>query len=183
MIQKHSLVKLSYDLYIAGVELGTEELIERTKDDTPLTYCQGLGMMIPAFEAALEHKSAGDTFDFTITAAEAYGEHDEQGVMTLPRSVFCIDGVFDEKRVKEGNIIPMNTTDGQTIRAQVVAITEENVTIDLNHPLAGEDLHFTGKIIEERPATEEEIDSFLHPKCGGCNKGEDCASGCSGCSN
>ena len=189
MIQKHSLVRVSYDLYIAGEETGTEELIERAKEDTPMTYCHGIGMMLPLFEASLDGKSTGDTFDFVIPADEAYGQYDERGVMRLDREVFCIDGVFDDKRVQEGKIVPMNTTDGQIVRAQVVEVGDEKVVIDLNHPLAGEDLHFKGTVVDERAATEEEVDSFLHPKCGGCGggckkgkKGEkDCGNGCGGC--
>ena len=181
MIQKHSVVKLTYELYLHSDEPGKEELFERAPEHTPLTYCHGIGMMLPLFEASLEGKKAGDTFDFIITASDAYGEHDERGVLTLDKEVFCIDGVFDEKCVKLGNIIPMNTTDGQVVRAQVVDIQPEKVTIDLNHPLAGEDLHFIGKVIEEHEASAEELESFLQPKCGGCGGG--CKKGKGDCGN
>ena len=190
MIKKHSVVKLSYELYLAGDEAGKEDLFERAPETAPLCYCHGIGMMLPLFEAALEGKQAGDDFDFVINAQDAYGEHDERGVMTLDKELFCIDGVFDEKRVRLGNIIPMNTTDGQVVRAQVVDIQPDKVTIDLNHPLAGEDLHFVGKVIEEHDADEEELNSFLTPKCGGCGKsckkndkqcGNSCDTGCDGC--
>ncbi len=79
-------------------------------------------------------------------------------------------------------------SDGQqTFNATVTAITDNKVTVDLNHPLAGEDLLFKGIILESRPATEAEIDAVLHPKCkgcsGGCKNGDDCncEGGCGDC--
>ena len=93
-----------------------------------------------------------------------------------------------------GAIVPMNTTDGQIVKAQVCEITDDQVTIDLNHPYAGEDLHFKGKIIDLRDATEAELDAIRHPKhgcCGGgCHKkkgegcegcGDGCGDGCGNC--
>ena len=85
--------------------------------------------------------------------------------------------------MKVGAIIPLS--DGQqTFNATVTNITDDKVTVDLNHPLAGEDLTFKGVILESRPATQEEIDAILHPKCkgssGGCSNGE-CGSGDCNC--
>ncbi len=182
MIKKDMIVKLTYDLYVDGEETGKEELMERATAEHPLVYCHGRGMMLPLFEAGLEGKEAGESFDFRIAAADAYGEYDNEAVLTLSREVFCIDGKFDEERVYVGNIVPMTTAEGQIVNAQIAEITDENVTIDLNHPLAGENLHFTGKVIEVRDATEEEIASLTR-KCGGC--GGSCGEGCNdgGCGN
>ena len=66
----------------------------------------------------------------------------------------------------------MNTMDGQIINAQIVEITADNVTIDLNHPLAGENLHFVGKVLNIREVTEGELKALHHRGCGG---------GCGGC--
>jgi FKBP-type peptidyl-prolyl cis-trans isomerase SlyD len=79
----------------------------------------------------------------------------------------------------------MNTTDGQVVKAQVCEITDESVTIDLNHPYAGEDLHFKGTILDIRDVTEGELKAIRHPHgcCGGgCHKkkGESCGE-CRGC--
>lgn len=182
MITTNKVVKAIYDLYVPGEEDGKEELMERATEQMPLVYCQGLGMMLPAFEAALEGKDTGDTFDFTIKQEDAYGEYDEAGVLELDKKLFCIDGEFDSERVQVGAIIPMNTSDGQVIKAQVIEITADKVTIDLNHPLAGEDLHFVGKIIEVRDVTEGELKALTQPHgCGGCNGGDCNSEGCGGC--
>jgi FKBP-type peptidyl-prolyl cis-trans isomerase SlyD len=80
-----------------------------------------------------------------------------------------------------GAIVPMNTVDGQIINAQIAEITKDHVTIDLNHPLAGENLHFVGKVLNIREVTEGELKALHHRGCGGC-KGScgDCNSDCGG---
>ncbi|MBR1425882.1 MAG: FKBP-type peptidyl-prolyl cis-trans isomerase [Paludibacteraceae bacterium] len=186
-IEKEKIVQLTYSLYVDG-ENGDEELMERAPENHPLVYCHGVGMMLPVFEAALAGKEAGEDFDFRIACQDAYGEYDDEGVLTLDKALFCDgDGEFDEERVQVGRVIPMNTQDGQVVNAQVVEVTDEHVTIDLNHPLAGENLHFVGKILTVREATAEELERIRNPhKCGGCGGGK-CKSrkndsnGCGGC--
>ncbi len=189
-IENQKVVKATYELWIAD-ENGQEEMYEKATEETPLVWCQGEGMMLPAFEAALVGKEQGEEFDFVLAAKDAYGEYVEEGLMELPKKMFFNgDGEFDEERVFVGNVIPMNTVDGQVVKAQVAEINEETVTIDLNHPYAGDDLHFKGKILDIREATEAELDAIRHPKhgCGGCGggcnkkKGKNCGDGeCGGC--
>lgn len=175
MIETNKIVKVSYSLYVDGETPENEELMERATAEHPLVYIHGVGMMLPLFEENLAGKSAGDSFDFRIPAKEAYGEYDDEAVLTLGREMFEIDGKFDSERVYVGNIVPMTTAEGQIVNAQVAEITDKEVTIDLNHPLAGENLHFVGKILDEHEATEEELNALTH-KCGGC--GEGCGGGC-----
>ncbi|MCQ2346348.1 MAG: FKBP-type peptidyl-prolyl cis-trans isomerase [Paludibacteraceae bacterium] len=186
-IENQKVVTLTYDMYVDGEEGQAEELMEKATEQNPLTYCQGEGMMLGKFEESLLGKSKGDNFDFRIGFEDAYGEYDEQGVMELDKQMFFNgDGEFDSERVYVGNIIPMNTVDGQIVNAQVIEIGKDKVTIDLNHPLAGENLHFIGKILEVRDVTEAELDAIRHPhkcgKCHGCHGGEHegCEGGCGG---
>lgn len=180
MIKKNQLVKLSYQLFVEGETPESEVLVESAPAERPLVFVQGIGMMLPKFEEALQGKSAGEDFDFRLFASDAYGEYQEDAVLTLSKELFTIDGVFDSERVFVGNVVPMTTTDGQIVNAQVTDITEQEVTIDLNHPFAGEELHFTGKVLEVRDATADEIDRMLHPKscCGGGCKGGGCGDDC-----
>ena len=191
MIEFHKVVRATYELYIAG-EDGKEELMEKATEEAPLVWCQGEKMMLPAFEAEMAGKEAGDSFDFTLKAADAYGEYFPEGLQELPKTMFFNgDGEFDEERVYVGAIVPMNTVDGQVVRAQVCEVTDDKVTIDLNHPYAGEDLHFTGKILDIRDVTEGELKALHHHGCGKCcskksghcgqDGCEDCDKDCNGC--
>ena len=192
-VENLKVVTATYELYING-EGGKEELMEKATEETPLVWCHGEGMMLPAFEAQMEGKAEGESFDFVLAAKDAYGEYIQEGLMDLPKNMFFNgDGEFDAERVYVGAIVPMNTTDGQVVKAQVCEITDDQVTIDLNHPYAGEDLHFKGKIISIRDVTEGELQAIRHPRhgCGGCGggcskkKGEGCEGcgegGCGGC--
>lgn len=189
-IENEKVVSLMYKMYVKD-ENGQEELWEETPANHPLTYCHGEGMMLQKFEDALVGLEEGAEFDFCIAQQDAYGEYDESGVLTLDKKLFYNgDGEFDDERVVEGNIIPMNTQDGQIVNAQVVEITDDKVTIDLNHPLAGEDLHFIGKIVSIRQADAKELEAIRNPhKCGhchgncggGCGNGDNEENGCGGC--
>ena len=188
-IENQKVVSATYELYIAG-ENGEEDLMEKTTEETPLVWCQGEGMMLPAFEAQMAGKEPGDDFDFVIEAKDAYGEYLEEGLMDLPKNMFFNgDGEFDEERVYPGAIVPMNTVDGQIVKAQVCEITDDQVTIDLNHPYAGEDLHFKGVILNIRDVTEGELKAIRNPRrgCGGCgghcsqDSCESCDKGCGNC--
>lgn len=180
-IENQKVVKATYELWIAD-EKGKEEMYEKATEEAPLVWCHGEGMMLPAFESAMAGKEVGDNFDFVLKAAEAYGEYDERGLMELPKKMFFNgDGEFDEERVFVGNVIPMNTTDGQVVKAQVVEVKPETVTIDLNHPYAGEDLHFKGVILDIRDVTPGELEAIRHPHhgCGKCHgKCDECESEC-----
>ena len=188
MIENLKVVSATYELYING-EDGKEELMEKATEEAPLTWCQGEGMMLPAFEAQMAGKEKGDSFDFVLKAADAYGEYIQEGLMDLPKKMFFNgDGEFDEERVYVGAIVPMNTVDGQIVKAQVCEITDDQVTIDLNHPYAGEDLHFKGVILSIRDVTEGELKAIRNPRhCGGCHghcgqdSCESCDSGCGSC--
>ena len=191
IVKNEKVVTATYEMFVDG-ENGQEELMERATKDHPLVYCHGIGMMLPKFEEALAGKQKGDKFDFRIDRTDAYGEYDEEGVLDLDRKMFFNgDGEFDSERVYVGAIVPMNTVDGQVVNAQILEISKDKVTIDLNHPLAGENLHFVGEIIDLRDVTPAELDALRHPhKCGGCHGScnsscgdscDSCGGGCGGC--
>ena len=190
IVENEKVVTATYEMFVDG-ENGQEELMERATTDHPLVYCHGLGMMLPKFEEALAGKQKGDKFDFRIDHTDAYGEYDEEGVLDLDKKMFFNgDGEFDSERVYVGAIVPMNTVDGQVVNAQILEISKDKVTIDLNHPLAGENLHFVGEILDLRDVPPAELDALRHPhKCGGCHGscnsscGDSCGNcgGCGGC--
>jgi FKBP-type peptidyl-prolyl cis-trans isomerase SlyD len=122
-----------------------------SSDGTPLSYLHGNGNLIPGLERELEGKSAGDKLKVKIAAADAYGEYDKSLVQRVPRRT--LKGV--------GNLrvgMQLHTQSPQGVRAVTVTqIAGDMVTIDANHPLAGQNLNFDVEIAEVRAATEEEL--------------------------
>ena len=183
MNEKKSFVTLTYDLYVG--EENEKELMEQATEEQPLTFYTGLGMMLDKFEAEIAPLKVGDSFDFVIPVDDAYGEYEDEKIIELPKNIFEVDGAIDEEMIAEGNMVPLVDSEGNRINASIVSVGEDIVTVDINHPLAGEDLHFIGKVIEMREATEEELKAVFSSGCGcgsgGCDSG-DCGSGC-GCSS
>ena len=89
-----------------------------------------------------------------------------------------VDGKIDEELITPGNSVPMMSTSGQRMEGLVVSVDENTVQMDFNHPLAGEDLFFTGEVLEVRDATPEELSSIYSSGCG-CGSGG-CGSGSCG---
>lgn len=186
-VEKHKVVSVSYELEVEG------KTADKAGADAPLEYIHGTGMLLPKFEASLEDKTAGDTFEFTLTPLEGYGEYEPRNVVELPLAVFAIDGRTAEELLVPGRTLPMLNSEGQVVQGTVVSVGDKSVRMDFNHPMAGKTLHFTGKVEKVREATEKELKEGLHgeylPKgcCGGegeCNcggEGEcDCEGGCEG---
>lgn len=178
-IQDNAMVSLQYELYSAD----NAELIEKTKEEEPLVFLFGKGMMLAAFEKNLEGLKAGDSFDFKLMPQDAYGEASDEAIQELDKNIFKgQDGKIDEEVLKIGNVVPLMTKDGQRFQAVVLGVENEIVTLDFNHPLAGETLHFKGSIVEVREATEAELSAMLGGGCGcGNNDCEDKGEGNGNC--
>lgn len=167
-IKENAMVTLQYEL-LSG---DNDNLIEKTSEENPLVFLYGMGMMLPAFEANLSEKKEGDSFDFILSPQDAYGERKEEAIQDLDLNIFRLpDGNIDENMLKVGNVVPLMTQDGQRLQAVVKELKEEAVTMDFNHPMAGQSLHFKGIISEVREPSEEEISAMLGG--GGCCGGEE----------
>ncbi len=150
-IEPQKVVSLTYDLYVED-ENGKEGLVESATEEQPLTFLFGAGQMLPRFEENLSTLSTGDNYDFRLSAEDAYGNYDEEAVADLPLSMFAntdMPGI--------GNVLPLQDNQGNRFQGKVVSIGEDSVIVDLNHPMAGQELHFNGKILNVRPATPEEL--------------------------
>ncbi len=178
-ITANKSVSAEYELYVDGEVEGELELMEKATPEQPLSFVYGVGMMLPKFEENLFGMQVGDKFDFVINNEDAYGPYDDESVLDLDRAIFEVDGKLDEEMIFEGNVVPLMDGDGNRINAQVVSISDTHVKVDLNHPLAGENLHFKGSVLEVREATEKELAAIMGGGCGcgsgGC--GDSCGSG------
>lgn len=136
--------------YILTNDNGT--VIDQANAEQPLIYVHGAGNIIPGLEQALLDKKAGDKINVTIAPEDAYGERVEEMVQTVPRSMFQgIDNIECGMQFNaEGNTGPVVVT--------VTEIAGEEITIDGNHPLAGETLTFDVEVANVREASSDELD-------------------------
>jgi FKBP-type peptidyl-prolyl cis-trans isomerase SlyD len=170
-IQKGKVVSIDYILRDAG-----GKLLDSSDEGDPLVYLHGNDNIIPGLEKQLEGKAIGDKLTCVVPAVEAYGERNEELVLKVSKTEFGPDadlspGMQFEARSEEGTQI-----------VTVMKVEGDEVTIDANHPLAGEVLHFQVNVVDVRDATPEELEhGHVHGQesCGcGCEDGE-CGDECS----
>lgn len=155
-IAEDKVVSVNY--YLTGSKAGlAEELIEQTNDEHPFVFLFGFGGVLPDFESNLSGKKKGDKFDFRVSAENGYGKHDKNYIIKLDRNIFVVDGKFDDARVKVGQDVEMNDADGNLLIGRVLSISDNDVEMDFNHPLADYELHFIGEVLDVRAATEDEL--------------------------
>ena len=169
-IDKNKVAVLAYELEVDGA------IVDRATEERPLDYIHGTHMLIPRFEAEVEGLAEGDPFAFTLSPEEGYGPYDEKRCFDVPKTAFMVRGKLREDLMQVGRIVPMIGKDGSVVNATVVAVKEEGVTLDFNHPMAGKTLHFSGKVLSVRDATEKELTEGLHgeylpPEEGCCHHG------------
>ena len=176
---------LAYRLYTIEDGEEDEEPVEVCNRRHPFEFITKLNMVLPAFEANVANLERGDEFDFIIPCKDAYGDFHENMMFDVDQSIFLVDGKLDFNYVYEGAVVPMQAEDGSRFNATIIEIKKDTITIDLNPPRAGQDLHFVGHVIDSRLATNGEIGEMLNAMsecegCGGsCNEG--CSGGCGGC--
>ncbi len=153
-ITKNTVVSLSY---VLKRDDANGEIIEETRHGDPLVFLYGNGQMLPKFEENLVTLSSGDKFEFTLSSDDAYGELDPDAVIDLDKSIFMVDGKNDDELLAIGNVIPMRDDQGNMLQGTVVSVSNDLVRMDFNHPMAGNVLHFAGKVLEVRTASDEEM--------------------------
>lgn len=139
-------------------------------------FITGFGITLDAFENGVEDLPKGEQFTLNIECEEAYGERLDERVLDLNKEIFTINGHFDHDNIYKDAVVPLQNEDGNRFTGRVIDVTEDTVKMDLNHPLAGLDLLFKGEIVENREATNEEVQQMLNHisgegGCGGCGCG------------
>lgn len=170
-------VTVAYELYTDN-DKGIHELVEKAPIEHPFQFISGLGIALDSFESKILALAEGETFDFVLKVDEAYGPYEQDHVIELPKETFAINGRFDKDMVYPGAVLPLVNADGMRFQGLVLELKDNTVIIDLNHPLAGKDLHFKGQVVTMRDATNEEIQALINHE--GCNCGGDCEGGCEG---
>ena len=159
-ITKNSIVGLTFELKVSKDEDEIESApfsVEVRHEDDPFYFLFGKSGLPEKFETQLEAKTKGYEFSFILKVEEAYGEADEELLITLAKSQFPEERGFNKEMLKEGNFLPLMDENNLPMQAKVLKDLGEELLLDFNHPLVGFGLHFEGKIIEVREATEEEL--------------------------
>jgi FKBP-type peptidyl-prolyl cis-trans isomerase SlyD len=143
-IAKGKLARIIYKLYDAS----DNTLMEQTPVKEPPVFRFGTGHLFPDFERNLLGLEEHNTFDFVIKAENAYGPIDTYAIFDIPKDTFETDGEIPEDFFQPGKKVSMHDNNGNRHVGRMVKILEDVVTIDFNHPLAGKDLRYVGKVIE-----------------------------------
>ncbi|MGD9211838.1 MAG: peptidylprolyl isomerase [Desulfobacteraceae bacterium] len=141
------------------------EVFDTSDGREPLEVQMGAGQLIQGFESALMGMVVDEEKKFTLSPEEAYGQHDQSLVRDFPRA-----DVPADLNPKEGQTVALTSTDGRQIPARITKVDDKSITVDLNHPLAGESLTFDIKVVG--------ISSEATQKPQACGPGCDCSSGC-----
>ena len=118
----------------------------------PLAYLHGHGQIVPGLERELTGRATGEKLQVHVLPADGYGEYDAARVQKVPRQAFS--GIPD---LQEGMTLGARTQSGGHTQVVVREIGPDAVTVDGNHPLAGQDLFFDIEIVDVRAASEEEL--------------------------
>lgn len=144
-VAKDKVVEIDYTL--TG---DNGQVLDSSQGREPLAYLHGAGNIIPGLESALEGKNPGDQLSVQVPPDQAYGNRDERMVQAVPRNSF--QGI---QQIEPGMQFQANTPGGPRV-ITVVGVEGDQVTVDANHPLAGQTLNFDVKVVGIRDATDEE---------------------------
>lgn len=160
-IQDEALVAINYKLTI-----DSGEVVDESEEGEPIVFIHNTGAIIPGLDDQLKGMEAGQTVQLTVESDDAYGASKEELVQEVPRSNFPED--ID---IEPGSVFQASGPHGP-MAFRVVAVTDDVVKADFNHPLAGQRLHFDVEIVEVREATEDEKKALTHScdphECGSC---------------
>ena len=125
--------------YVGFLSDGT--VFDDSKNHGPLEFTIGSGEVIPGFEKEIIGMEEGEEKEFVLKPEEAYGKRDENLIKEFPKSQ------LPQGEIKKGTVLMLHLPDGHQMPVEVVEVGEKEVKIDLNHPLAGKELHFKVKLL------------------------------------
>lgn len=152
----HNELTVSDDVVVSldyTLRLDDGEVVDSSEGEEPLQFIQGHGEIVPGLEQALYGMAVGEEKELVVRPEDGYGELDPDAYQTIPRDAFP-----QELELEPGLGLELEDEEGETMLAFVAEIRPDNVLLDFNHPLAGETLYFKVKVVDLRPATEEELE-------------------------
>jgi len=146
-VSNDQVVSIEYELHLAD---GT--LVDKSPPGETFEYLQGHGQIVPGLERELAGVAKGERKQVVVAPSDGYGARDVAGVRELPLTLFP-----EDIATKVGERVAATQPDGEIVQFEIKKIAGDKVTIDFNHPLAGETLHFDVHVVDVRPATAEEL--------------------------
>jgi len=165
-IEHNTVALIAYKIHI---DSPSGEMIEFADERNPRSMIFGINQIMPGFEENLMGTGENTEFDFHLTPDEAFGEYKDDLIVDVTKSAFMVEGKIREDLLYINNEINMMDNQGNPVKGKVLEVGNEKVKMDFNHPLAGKPLFISGKIMNVRPVTQED----LQPKNSGC-----CGGGC-----
>ena len=157
-VKKDAVVEMHYTL-----KNDAGDVIDSSKGQEPMPFIQGHGNIIPGLESALEGMKIGESCDVSVKPEDGYGVHHPEAIQEIPME--ALQGIDN---LEIGMQLQSQDEQGNPFVVHVKSINEETVTIDANHPLAGETLHFNVSIEKVREATKDELEHG-HVHSGSCS--------------
>ena len=140
---------------VVGIEYTLKDnaggIVDSNAGGDPLYFIQGMGTIVPGLEIALNDRALGESFEVEVKAVDGYGEYDPERKRAIPRA-----SVPQLKDVQPGAMLQASGPEGTSV-VTVAEVTETEIVIDGNHPMAGKDLFFSISVKEIRDATAEEL--------------------------
>ena len=140
------VVSMDYVLKVDG------KVVDSSEAGNPLQFIQGMGHIIPGLEHELYDMKIGENKKVVVLPKDGYGEVDAEAFMDVPRDSFPTDVPLEK-----GTELELREQSGHTMLARIDTVSDENIRLNMNHPLAGKELHFDVTISGLRPATDEEV--------------------------
>ena len=140
------VVSMHYTLQVDG------RVVDSSEGQEPLQFIQGMGHIIHGLEHELYDMKIGEKKDVVVAPMDGYGVGDPEAFMDVPRESFPPD-----VPLKPGTELELRDQSDQPVYARIEEVTDQNVRLNMNHPLAGKELHFSVQIANLRPATDEEV--------------------------
>lgn len=161
-VETNALVSMHYRLFDAE-----GELFESTAEDGPVRYRHGHDEILPRLEAAITGKEAGETLELTLAAEDAYGPYDPEGLMPIPRNELPPDheyvagewisvSVEDDEADDDGDHVHDEDCEHSgEMEMRIVEVREDEIVLDANHPLAGQEVRFEVEVISVESSPDE----------------------------
>ena len=140
------VVSMHYTLHVDG------RVVDSSEGGEPLQFIQGMGHIIPGLEHELYNMQVGESKNIIVSAKDGYGETDETAFMDVPREAFP-----DNVPLNKGTELELRDQSGNPVYARIDDVSDQNIRLNMNHPLAGKELNFDVKIADVRDATDEEV--------------------------